>query len=464
MAWLAALAAIAGGPPAIAQPAGEAPFGPRIVIEAIEVHGNTVTAERLIRRALPVRPGDEVYAGDPRLRDARLRVLALGYFRSVELSLRRGSARGRVVLVVDVQERGTLVLNHIFLGTSEAVPYWAGVDLGDRNAAGTGVEVGGGFVWAGAADVPGGDRQLAASLRVGAAAIAGSRLGAHGAAWYADATEPYRVRGASDDADPALFAALPYTRAGVAAGALVDLTALSALTVDAGVERIDADVPAAPVRTEPDGTTRPIDLGLRDGVSYQTSLTVGFDRDTRPDPILPYGGYRITALGRIASTALGGDYDYASLLARYERWFPVGSVRHVVSVHVTGGVVVGDAPRFERFYAGDLNRLLTPRALGLVLSTRPTLDVFGTSVDDDPFGDVAAVVEVQYARRLFRRGAPIYGGDLFVTAGVFALAGRDQPDRSALPVDAIVDAGLRLDTEIGIFELTVGNGLGRVPL
>jgi len=32
----------------------------------------------------------------------------------------------------------------------------------------------------------------------------------------------------------------------------------------------------------------------------------------------------------------------------------------------------------------------------------------------------------------------------------------------ALPIDLYADAGIRLDTDIGIFELTLANALGRV--
>src|SRR5688572_14072904 len=55
-------------------------FGPVIEIEAIEITGNRTTATRVIRRALPVSAGDVVRAGDNGLRDARYKLLALGFF------------------------------------------------------------------------------------------------------------------------------------------------------------------------------------------------------------------------------------------------------------------------------------------------------------------------------------------------------------------------------------------------
>src|SRR3954467_12184376 len=77
-------------------------FGPVIQIEEIVVAGNTATQTELIRRTLPIGPGDVLHASDKRLREARYKVLALGFFRDVTLSMRKGSQRGMVVLEVSV--------------------------------------------------------------------------------------------------------------------------------------------------------------------------------------------------------------------------------------------------------------------------------------------------------------------------------------------------------------------------
>jgi outer membrane protein assembly factor BamA len=470
IAFLAAIAGLWGTNPALAQAPDDPTFGPRIVIEAIEIRGNDVTAERIIRRAIPVAPGDSLRVGDPRLDGIKLKVLALGYFRNVEVAMRKGAERGAVILVIAVQERGTVVLNRIYLGTTSATPYWFGADLGDRNFLGTGVDVGGAYVYAGDSEVDGGDSQWAAQLRVGASGMGGTPVGVHGAFTHVDASEPYRVAGAASDGDPDLFAAFGYTRTRGQGGIGLDVTALSNMAFDYRFERIDADVPVAPSRVREDGSISHVDLGLQDGVSHVSALSIGFDRDTRPDPILPFTGDRFTVIGEYGASWLGGDYDFGTVMARYERWYPFARAQHVLSFHLTGGLVLGEAPLFDRFYIGDINRLLSPRALGLVVSTQPSLDLLGTAAEETTYGEVAGLAEVQYAYRLFRRGAPIYGGDLFVGAGVFGLATREQlrvRDTSlyrALPLDLMFDVGLRLDTEIGIFELTVANGLGRIPL
>jgi outer membrane protein assembly factor BamA len=457
--------------PAGAQPADASfglpadPFGPLIVIEAIEVVGNTWTGEEHIRRALPVRAGQMLRAGDERLRAARFKVLALGYFREVDLRLRKGSKRGHVVLTVRVVERGTVVLNRIFFGNTLVTPWWGGLDLTERNFFGTGVGVGGAFVVAGEGDADGAGPQQAFQLRVEDPTVLGSAIGAHISGYFADASEPYRVAGFDDDGAAENFAAFDYRRIGGRGGVTFNLAPLSRLTGLARFESVHADLPLGPTRRLPEGPTVPVDLLLEDGDSRVVTLGLLFERDTRPDPILPFAGDHTLLLVEGGGTVLGSSYDFASVLARHGRWT---SVRpgHVLSLHVTAGAVMGDAPLFERLHVGDINRMVSPRALGLVVSTTPPFDLLGTGSDELAYGELAGLVEGQYAYRLFRGKKGVYGGDLFVGAGLWMLTttrdtGINQPD---FPVDLLLDAGLRLDTEIGIFELSLANALGRVPL
>jgi len=453
---------------AAADPRDDA-FGPVLVIERIEVVGNASSASRLIRRALPVREGDVLRASDPRLREARFKVLALGYFREVELELRKGSSRGKVILIVTVVERGTIILDRLYFGTTRATPWWAGLALTERNFLGSGIGVGGGLVYAGEGDIEGDADKWAFEMHIGDPSILGGPFGAHAALLYTDTHEPYRVGGAFSDLDPVNFRTFPYTRLGVKGGMSVNVTPLSRLTLDGRVERVRADPPMAPTRMLEDGTSVPVDLGLMPGVSRVVTISIGFDRDTRADPVLPYSGNRLVVLGEFGATFFGGSYDFASALARYEHWWPVRSVEHVLSLHLTGGLVLGNAPLFDRIHVSDMNRMLTPRALGLVVSTRSSRDFLGTSSDEVTYGEVAGAVEVEYSYRLFRSRKHVYGGDLFAGVGLWGLAMANElhvRDRSlyrALPIDLFFDAGLRLDTEIGIFELTLANALGRVP-
>jgi hypothetical protein len=72
---------------------------------------------------------------------------------------------------------------------------------------------------------------------------------------------------------------------------------------------------------------------------------------------------------------------------------------------------------------------------------------------------------VEYAYRLFRTNRRIYGGDLFAGVGLVSLAplGEHAGEGDGLALDLMFNAGMRLDTEIGVFELSLGNALGRIP-
>jgi outer membrane protein insertion porin family len=454
--------------PAPAADAADAAFGPLVVIDAILVSGNRATADRVILRALPVAVGDVLRVGDPRLVNARFKVLALGFFRDVKLELRRSARRGHVVLLVTVEERGTVVLNRLWFGTSTTSPWWFGADLDERNFVGTGVGVGGGAVFAGHGDVPGSRDQWAAELRVASETLGASRWGARGALTVVHGSEPYRVAGGDHDTDAIDFGAFPYRRIAGRFAATYGLTGLSRLTLGGRVELVRATLPTAPTRTLPDGRVVPVELDLEPGDSRIVTASLAFDRDTRPDPALPRTGSHAAAAVELGSTLLGGSYDYATILARYDRWWPVRRTQ-AIALRLAGGVVVGRAPRFDRIQVGDVDRMLTPRALGMVVAPNTSPDFLGTGTGGIAYGDVGGSAVVEWSIRLFRRRQHVYGGDLFVGGGLWGIANADAlrtRDRSAwrsLPVDLVFDAGLRVDTEVGIFELSLANALGRVP-
>ena len=97
---------------------------PRYLVEAIELRGHVETSEAYIFRLMGLEAGQLIGPKDDRVELARLRLLASGNFLSVDMSLRRGSAPGRVILVVRLEERGTILLNDVYLGTSEATEFW----------------------------------------------------------------------------------------------------------------------------------------------------------------------------------------------------------------------------------------------------------------------------------------------------------------------------------------------------
>ncbi len=438
MRALAALLVVTTLPVSLAAQAVEddPTFGPLIEIERIDVLGASTNVE-IIRREILVKPGDRLRSGDPRFNRSRFRVLALGYFTDVKLRVDKGSRPGAVVLVVEVVERGTFTLNRIFLGTSDETPIWAGLDFGDTNVFGSGLGVAIGGVCAQSSELPGARAQGALRLRLADERILGTDFGAHASALYTVGSEPV-------PAGDGTLGVLNYKRAGGTFGATWDFASLMRVGADVRIESVSAPDDAAASSL------------LRPGKSLVSSVTFSFERDTRPDPILPYKGRRFA----FALETGFGDYQFAKAVVSYGYWGLLAE-RHVLGFRLGAGMILGGAPRFDQFYVGDVNPLLPPRPLDLAVSTRPSFDVFGTGADKVLSGDVYAGASVEYAFQLFRGPRTIYGGDLFVSVGTYGLGSRAP---FSAPFDLTFNLGLRLDTFIGVFELSLGNALGRLPL
>ncbi len=79
--------------------------GPRVYIQQINIRGNTVTRDYVIRREFDIGEGD---AYNKVLIDkAERRLNALGYFKKVKISNEQGSSADRIIVDVDVEEQST---------------------------------------------------------------------------------------------------------------------------------------------------------------------------------------------------------------------------------------------------------------------------------------------------------------------------------------------------------------------
>ncbi len=79
--------------------------GERLVIERIDIQGNTTTLDRVIRREFDSAEGDPL---NPReIREAAERIRALGFFSDVQVEPRQGSSDDQVIVDVDVEEQPT---------------------------------------------------------------------------------------------------------------------------------------------------------------------------------------------------------------------------------------------------------------------------------------------------------------------------------------------------------------------
>ncbi|HEY6476367.1 MAG TPA: POTRA domain-containing protein, partial [Polyangia bacterium] len=268
-------------------------FGPRYVIEEVRVTGNRKTKMSLIVGELAVMglaPGAAVDASDARVEAARYRLLSLGYFLDVQLSVARGSKRGSVVLVVAVEERGTLVINELFPATSEATLFWGGADVSETNFLGRGINLGAGFVASTKPVVLFAHAGLGLRLHLGVPPIGGPNgVGLSVTGLYNDGSEFYRTSGADSDPDPGRFVATRVHRAGGVVTAGKAFPHNLHVTASVREEWVSATLPppSFQMRTIPGESPEPIDFMIDGGSSHVGTATASLDYDSRSDPVLP---------------------------------------------------------------------------------------------------------------------------------------------------------------------------------
>jgi outer membrane protein insertion porin family len=441
---------------------------PRYVLQQIVVRGNRKTRESTILKVLGLKAGDVVTPADRRVLAARSRLLALGYFLDVRLSLDKGGSRGNAILVVEVEERGTIIINGLHLGTSEATLAWGGLDVAETNFLGRGVLLSGGFVRSTTPLVPG--AHAAQAYRFGLAVplldldgpwVTGNFI-------YSRGSEFFRALGSTTGRDTADHVAADTARVGGRAGVGVFLGRTTRLFAEARVERLHADLPDTRTRNLGNERSSRIDFSINEGRSHLASVLISLDVDTRDDPFLPRAGNRLLFSLETGVGAAFADYSFSKGVLQYSHHMPVGKRRHSFSIHSFAGLIHGNTPYFDRFFVSDLNQLLAPRALGMNFSTLSPMNLLGNAVNEHRFADYAGRVMVEYSLALWRGRGFFYRADFFTGLGAYALTqSRDLRVRSgsvyeALPVDVTADLGLRMDSAIGIFNISVANFLGRI--
>jgi outer membrane protein assembly factor BamA len=461
--------------PEVVRPSGVT--GLKYTLEGVEVRGNRTTLTSVVLRYVPLRAGDVLDVSSPELELTRFRLLGTGFFRDVQLSLRRGSRRGNAVLLVDVVERNTLIIDQIWLGLSADVDpsgfarpltAYGGARATETNIAGTGIALGGAFAVA--------DEQLALRARVLDPQTFRGNWITEAELLYNSARDFYGNRDVLVD-DPTQptqsvqdFAVAQYKRFGGRVSFGHDLGISSRIFFDYRLEGIDAEFPhAASQRVGSD--VEPIDFMLLPGSSILSTLGTTFVYDTRDDPFLPTKGQRLVASVAASLTPFGSDYPYTKVVVEGSQWFPL-PWGHVLHLEAFAGAVSGDAPLFERFYVGDFSDFRPDRVLDLNFDRRPAPNFLDTDIVENRYGNYAAKLDAEYRVPLYRGTRSIYGVDFFASFGIYGLANerdfvqhpRGYSGFGTVPVDLTFNAGLRIDTQAGGFVIGVANLLGLIPV
>jgi len=171
----------------------------------------------------------------------------------------------------------------------------------------------------------------------------------------------------------------------------------------------------------------PADVRDVEGSSGLTSVEVGLTKDTTDSYLFPTEGYRLTGTVEQAG-ALGGDYDFTRFTVDARRYWTVTrdvlDRKSVLAVRGRAGFIAGDAPIFERFFAGGHGSLrgfefrgVGPRELDTALG-----------------GDFLALASAEYS-------FPIFGKNL--TGVLFLDTGTVEDTIELTTWRASVGAGLR---------------------
>ena len=109
--------------------------GPHEYIERIDITGNHITKDEVIRREFRIAEGDPY--NKVTVEQAKQRVMKTGFFKAVKIEKAKGSARDRTVLTVNVEEQQTGELSFA-AGYSTANGVIGDVTYTERNLMGTG--------------------------------------------------------------------------------------------------------------------------------------------------------------------------------------------------------------------------------------------------------------------------------------------------------------------------------------
>jgi outer membrane protein assembly factor BamA len=473
-------------------------------LDSVRIEGNRRTRSALILPFVPLRPGSSFDVGDPELDAFRYRLLGTGWFDRVDIRLERGPRPGWVVLVVFVEERETLMFQQLALGVGWSVDHatgtgsanvqqplaepYLGMAVADTNFLGTGKTVGTELLLA--------RDQQGIALSYGDPVIRTARWGLSTRGTFVNGQEyfggDHEVLASTscirnddstqivDQCEKRWGAVVDYWRVGLNVGGARDIGAYTRLVVGWAGDFVQVPTWGLPQaasevrgRTEDAQSRRPIDFAIHRGSSLVSLLRFGLVFDKRDSAILPTSGSLVSLQGSLSSRLFGGDYNFVRTEANLHHWFPTGW-GHTVRLGAFFGTVFGDAPFFYKFFVSDLTDLLPSRILGLNLDHRPAPNLFGamahpasreahgTAIAQMRQEELAGRIDAEYVwplargRRKFLKNADAYG-----LIGVYALAdprdlkvavpGYDGAAR--VPVDLTFDLGVRMDTQIGVFQI-----------
>lgn len=455
----------------------------RYFLEGIEVRGpDRRTRSRVIQSYIPLEAGDVVDPEDPMIEAIEWRLRGTGWFSQVSVHLERGQRRNWVVLVVDVVERNTIVVEQLTFGFSEGLNgsldldveqhFYAGATIAETNLLGTGARL----ALSGLAS----RRARGLRLEYENPRLFPARMALRASFFYNNAREYFGNEPLVDvrlcpedvpDCEPR-NAVVFYKRGGISIGTGRDLGPSTRLTLDWRGELIDVSALPEVASEDRGGIVQPIIFAIQSDLSRVSSLRARLTYDRRDDPAMTTRGTLFRLGADLATGAIGSNYDFLRVQLSLRHWVPLGR-GHSMRFGGFVGAIFGDAPFFYKFHVSDFSDFIPGRYLEMQLDRRPAADVFNTSIAVMRQQELAARADIQYEAPLYDRGQGVLRTlRAYLNIGVFALGDRRDFQTglpfykgfSRFPLDLTLDLGLRFDLSFGVFQIGFSNVLGFINL
>lgn len=456
----------------------------RYVLEGIVVIGNKRTKARVIRKLVPLKPGDFLDPESPELLATEWRLMGTGWFDDVDLRLERGAERGYVVLVVEVKERNTFIIEQLVAGLSEGVAKttdrgrklfpWLGFKITETNLAGLGIRLSGTALLSEFQQGGRLDLQYPKLIKDEYALRFGTYF-LNGREFYGNNPLVSVPCGLPECPGTSVVqnAVVRYRRGGLMVGTGKDFTTKLRYSLDWIGDIVSVlERPEAASETTGNEIT-PVNFAIQDGRSFVSSIRFRLVFDKRDDPGITKEGVLFAGDVLVGTRFLGSDYDFIRLEAEVRRWWRL-PWNHTIRLGAYGGATFGNTPFFYLFHISDLTDLIPSRFLEMQLDARPPPNLLGTSIENNYLGELAWRLDVGYDVPVYERVREhgLREIDLYMLVGLLSLTDLRDPRSgvsgysgfSRFPVDLTFDVGFRFDTRVGVFQVGFSTVLGFIRL
>ena len=456
----------------------------RYVLEGIVVIGNKRTKAHTVRKFIPLKQGDFLDPESPELEATEWRLMGTGWFNRVDIRLERGAERGYVVLVVEVKERNTVVIEQLVAGLSEGVARttdkgrtlfpWLGFKVTETNLAGLGIRLSGTALLS--------EFQQGGRLDLRYPKLIKSEYGVRFGTFFLNGREFYGNSPlvsvpcgmpTCPGTSVVQNAVVRYRRGGFMVGTGKDFTTKLRYSLD-WIGDIVSVLDRPEAASERRGNEiAPIDFAIQDGRSFVSSLRFALVFDKRDDPGITKEGVIFRGVVTAGARFLGGDYDFLQLEAWVRRWWKL-PWNHTIRLGAFGGAAFGNTPFFYLFHVSDLTDLIPSRFLEMQLDARPPPNLLGTSIENNYLGELAWRLDIGYNVPVYERvrDRGLREVNLYTLIGLYGLADVRDPRTgisgytgpARFPIDLTFDVGFRFDTRVGVFQVGFSTLVGFIQL